>query len=95
MTDERCLAVARCVVAAQKLFRPFSNYATGECWVHPATLKAMQQAEAAFMVEDYDRAEHLAAVVVCMMRRDLSKYQADPKAWIKRHCRPPRMSEAA
>jgi hypothetical protein len=37
---ERRQAATRRVFEAQKTFRPFSNYASGECWVHPATLKA-------------------------------------------------------
>jgi hypothetical protein len=77
-------AAARRVFAAQKCFRPFSDYATGECWVHPATLQAMREAEAAFAAAEYDRAEHLADVVLAMMRRDTIKFSADRKGWITR-----------
>jgi hypothetical protein len=42
----------------------------------------MRETEAAFASKDYDRAEHLAAVVIAMMRRDTVRFQADPKAWI-------------
>jgi hypothetical protein len=76
------LAVAQRVHAAQKCFRTFSDYDKGECWVHPATLQAMREAEQAFARDDFDRAEHLAGVVLAMMERDTAKYNADPKAWI-------------
>jgi hypothetical protein len=81
MRDDREIASARRVHEAQKLFRPFSDYERDECWVHPATLQAMREAEAAFDREDYDLTDHLAAVVTSMMRRDLPKFQADPAAW--------------
>jgi hypothetical protein len=73
VTEERRLDVARYLVEAQKCFRVFSNYDTGECWVKPATLQAMREAELAFANEAYDRAEHLAEVVLAMMRRDTLK----------------------
>lgn len=84
MDEARRLVGVQRVVEAQQCFRVFSNYTTGECWVKPATLQAMREAEQAFAGEDYDRAEHLAAVVIAMMRRDTSQYQADPKAWMAR-----------
>jgi hypothetical protein len=84
MNDERRLAVARRVVEAQKCFRVFTNYDTGECWVKPATLQAMREAEQAFANDEYDQAEHLSDVVLVMMHRDISQYRADPKAWIVR-----------
>jgi hypothetical protein len=45
-------------------------------------LQAIREAEQAFAADDYDRAEHLAEVVLIMMRRDTVKFQANPKAWI-------------
>jgi hypothetical protein len=78
------LAAARRVVAAQKCFRPFTDYDKGECWVRPATLQAMREAEQAFARDDYERAEHLAEVVLAMMRRDTARLNADPKLWIAR-----------
>jgi hypothetical protein len=78
--SDRKLAAAHRVVAAEKCFIPFND--KDHCWVHPATLKAMKQAEHAFANDDYDRAEHLAEVVLCMMRRDTAKFQANPEAWI-------------
>jgi hypothetical protein len=42
----------------------------------------MKEAERAFAEDDYDRAEHLADVVIAMFRRDTVKYQADPQAWM-------------
>jgi hypothetical protein len=83
LSDDRRLAAARCVFEAQKTFRPFHNEG-GECWVKPATLQAMREAEAAFAGEDFARAEHLAAVVLCMMRRDTVKFNANRAAWIAR-----------
>ena len=62
----------------------FTNYDTGECWVKPATLQAMREAEQAFANDEYDQAEHLSDVVLVMMHRDISQYRADPKAWIVR-----------
>jgi hypothetical protein len=82
MDEDRRFAAAQRVFAAQKCFRPFCNYVTGECWVHPATLQAMREAEAALAQDDYDRAEHLSVVVIAMMRRDTARFNADPKAWI-------------
>jgi hypothetical protein len=82
VSEDRRSAAARRVHEAQKCFRVFSNYDTGECWVHPATLKAMKEAERACADGDYDRAAHLAEVVLVMIRRDTAKYQADPNAWI-------------
>jgi hypothetical protein len=84
MTEDRRYATAKRVFEAQKLFRPFTDYAKDECWVHPATLQAMKQAEAAFANDDYDSADHLAEVVTRMMRRDTIKFQQNPKAWIAR-----------
>jgi hypothetical protein len=84
MGEDRRRAAACRVFEAQKCFRPFSDYATGECWVHPATLQAMREAEAAFAADDYDRAEYLSDVVMAMMRRDLIKFNADRKGWIAR-----------
>ena len=49
-----------------------------------AVEQAIKQAEAAFTAADYDRAEHLAEVVLHMTRRDAPKFQADPEAWIAR-----------
>ena len=50
-----------------------------------AVEQAIKQAEAAFAAEDYDRAEHLAEVVLRMARRDAVKFQADPNAWMAKH----------
>jgi hypothetical protein len=80
--EDRRLACACRVFAAQKCFLPFN--VKGKCWVKPATLKAMQEAERTFAEDDCDRAEHLAAVVICMMKRDTAKFTADPKAWMAR-----------
>jgi hypothetical protein len=80
--EDRRLVCARRVFTAQKCFLPFNI--KGKCWVKPATLKAMQEAERAFAEDDYDRAEHLAAVVLAMMKRDTVKFTADPKAWMAR-----------
>jgi hypothetical protein len=44
----------------------------------------MKEAEKAFAADDYDRAEHLAEVVLSMMRRDTVKFQSNPKAWIEK-----------
>jgi hypothetical protein len=44
----------------------------------------MRESEAAFSAGEYDRAEHLADVVLHMARRDTTKFQADPKKWIER-----------
>jgi hypothetical protein len=46
--------------------------------------KAMTEAERAFADEDYDRAEHLAKVIACMVRRETPKFTANPKARIER-----------
>ena len=78
--NERRLTAARRVVEAQKCFRPFN--VKDRCCVKPATLQAMREAEQAFAIDDYDRAEHLAAVVLSMLRRDTVKFYANPKAWI-------------
>ncbi len=47
-----------------------------------AVAQAMNELEAAFVDDEFDRAEHLAAVVMRMVRRDLPKFQANPKAWL-------------
>jgi hypothetical protein len=44
---------------------------------------AMKEAEAAFVDDDYDRAEHLAQVVAYLVRREAPKFAADPKMWIE------------
>jgi hypothetical protein len=80
--NDRQLAVARRVHKTQKCFIPFNDKKANKCWVHPATLQAMKEAEKAFAADDYDRAEHLAEVVLSMMRRDTVKFQRNPKAWI-------------
>jgi hypothetical protein len=80
MSDERRLACARRVVEAKKCFRLFN--VEDHCWASPATEAAMQAAEAAFTRDDYDSAEHLAAVVLAVMRRETAKFQANPEAWI-------------
>jgi hypothetical protein len=80
--EQRRLTAAHHVFEAQQTFLVFND--EDQCWVYPATLRAMQQAEAAFADDDFDRAEHLAAVVLCMMRRDTAKFRANPKAWIAR-----------
>jgi hypothetical protein len=79
-TDQRRLAVARCVFEAQKAA---SIFRVNDDWVPSrAVEQAIKQAEHAFADDDYDRAEHLAKVVLCMVRRDAPKFQADPKAWV-------------
>lgn len=82
MSKQRRISAARRVLEAQKCFRVFTNYATGQCWVKPATLQAMREAEQAFADDDFDRAEHLSDVVIAMMRRDTARFEADPEAWI-------------
>jgi hypothetical protein len=82
MSEDRRLAVAGRVLAAQKCFRLFDI--DGRCWANPASERAMQEAESAFAKSDYDRAEHLAEVVLAMLRRDSAKYNANPEAWIAR-----------
>lgn len=89
MSEERRSAAASRVHEAQKCFRVFSDYDKGISWVRPATLQAMKEAECALSHNDYDRAEHLAAVVVAMMRRDTVKYQANPQAWRAKYHYPP------
>lgn len=44
---------------------------------------AMKEAEAAFADDDYDRAEHLAKVVACLVRREAPRFAANPKRWIE------------
>ena len=82
MSEDRRSVVAGRVVAAQKCFRLFDS--DGRCWANPATERAMQEAESAFARDDYDRAEHLAEVVLAMLRRDTEKFNANPKAWVAR-----------
>jgi hypothetical protein len=79
--EERRLAAARHVVEAQKCFPEFYDD-NDRCWVHPATLQAMREAEQAFFDDDYGRAEHLAVVVIVMIRRDTAKFRANRAAWI-------------
>jgi hypothetical protein len=81
MREQRRQAAGRRVFEAQKQLRRFADAAAGAQWVHPATDKAMKDAELAFSDDDYDRAEHLAAVVTVMLGRDFAKFNADPKVW--------------
>jgi hypothetical protein len=82
LLNERRLAVARRVLEAQKATAIFR---VKDAWVPSrAVERAIKEAEAAFAAADYDRAEHLAEVVLCMTRRDAPKFQADPNAWIAR-----------
>jgi hypothetical protein len=77
------MAAARRVFEAAKTFRVFYDY-DKDCWPSRASEQAMREAEQAFAADDYDRAGHLAAVVLVMMRRDTAKFNADPKGWIAR-----------
>jgi hypothetical protein len=43
----------------------------------------MKEAERAFSEGDYERAEHLAKVVACLVRREAPKFAANPKVWIE------------
>jgi hypothetical protein len=71
------------VFAGQKNFLVFNDeHDETQNWANRGTLKAMQEAEKAFAEDDFDRAEHLADVVQHMMRRDIPKFRANPKAWI-------------
>jgi hypothetical protein len=79
MDDDRRMAVARRLVEAGKALRVFQI--KDRYWPNRATEQAMKS-ERAFGREDYDRAEHLADVVLRMVRRDTIKFQADPKKWI-------------
>jgi hypothetical protein len=45
--------------------------------------EAMKEAERAFSEGDYERAEHLAKVVACLVRREAPKFAANPKVWIE------------
>ena len=75
--DDRRTAVARRLVEAGKALRVFQI--KDRYW---ARSREPRESERAFGREDYDRAEHLADVVLRMVRRDTIKFQADPKKWI-------------
>lgn len=75
--DRRRLVVANRVFEAQKATAAF--HAKDDDWCPSrAVEQAIKQAEAAFANDDLDAAEHLAAVVLCMCRRELPKFRATP-----------------
>lgn len=79
--DSRRRAVAIRMIEAGKATTAFCVGRDGWC-AGRAIEKAIRQAEAAFARDDFDTAEHLAAVVLCMCKRAMPKFQADPKAWL-------------
>ncbi len=83
MRGPRRVAVARQLVDVGRALHAFDFQ--GEQYLSPAVDAAMKEAERAFSDDDYDRAEHLAKVVACMVRREAPKFAADPKRWIEMH----------
>jgi hypothetical protein len=90
MSDDKVRTVARRLVAVGRAMWAF-NYKDGRIgnYLGPQYLsrtvdRTMKEAEAAFSAEDYDRADHLAAVVECLVAREAPKFAADPQKWIER-----------
>jgi hypothetical protein len=73
--------VARQIVDVGRSLNAF-NF-EDEQYLSRAVDKAMKEAEAAFSDDDYDRAEHLAKVVACLVKREAPKFAANPRALIE------------
>jgi hypothetical protein len=73
--------VARRLVDVGRSLNVF-NHTDGQ-YLSRAVSTAMREAEAAFSLDDYDRAEHLAKVVAFLVKREAPRFAADPKAWIE------------
>jgi hypothetical protein len=50
----------------------------------PATMQAFREAQLAYIADDLNKFEYLAAVTMAMLRRDTAKFNADPKKWHER-----------
>jgi hypothetical protein len=75
-------AVARLLFDVGRSFEAFEF--EGQRYISRPIDDAMKEARAAFDAEDYDRAERLAKVVACMVRREAPKFAANPRARIER-----------
>jgi hypothetical protein len=79
--DARQHDVARQIVDVGRSLDAF-NHRDGQ-YLSRAVNEAMKECEAAFSVDDYDRAEHLAKVVAYLVKREAPKFAANPAAWIE------------
>lgn len=76
----RQLTVAHQLVDVGRSLKAFDF--KGRQYLSRTVDEVMKEAERAFSDDDYDRAEHLAKVVACLVRREAPKFSANPKAWI-------------
>jgi hypothetical protein len=81
MRMSRQRRVARQIVDVGRSLDAF-NHEDGQ-YLSRAVSEAMKECEAAFSVDDYDRAEYLAKVVAVLVKRETPKFAANPQAWIE------------
>ena len=92
MTDatmDHRIEVARQLIAVGKSLRAFEYgedvpFEGRRQYLSRSVDQAMKEAEAAFSVDDYDRAGHLVKVVAAMVRRETPIFAANPSRWIER-----------